>query len=190
MWLENLKELKQRSKKTYKDISVGTGIPAKTIERIFNGYTESPTIGSLIPIISFLGGNFSEVFADTQAVVGNATVTELQENIEVANAEKDLVLAVGSKHGFDVDKFEENNIEAKKSKLVNAPVVDGCIGYLECKVIDEPEMQKKYDIVMVEIVAAYADEQAFDGQKYTLNSELTTIHHLADDKLVATGNII
>lgn len=107
-----------------------------------------------------------------------------------SNKQKDLVLAVGSKHGFDVNKFEENNIEAKKSKLVNAPVVDGCIGYLECKVIDEPEMQKKYDIVMVEIVAAYADEQAFDGQKYTLNSELTTIHHLADDKLVATGNII
>ena len=93
MWLENLKALKERSKKTYKDISVGTGIPPKTIERIFNGSTESPTIGSLIPIINFLNGNFTEIFADTQAVVGNATVTELQENVEVANAEKDLVLA-------------------------------------------------------------------------------------------------
>lgn len=114
---------------------------------------------------------------------------ELVINIP-SNKQKDLVLAVGSKHGFDVNKFEENNIEAKKSKLVNAPIVDGCIGYLECRVIDEPEMMKKYDIVMVEILKAYANEQAFDGQKYTLTSDLTTIHHLADDKLVATGDII
>lgn len=93
MWLENLKELKQKSKKTYKDINIGTRIPTKTIERIFNGTTESPTINTLIPIISFLGGNFSEVFADTQAVVGNTTVTELEEVVEEVKAEKNLVVS-------------------------------------------------------------------------------------------------
>lgn len=93
MWLENLKELKQKSKMTYKDISAGTRIPPKTIERIFNGATESPTINTLIPIISFLNGNFSEVFADTQAVVGNTTVTELEEVVEEVKAAKNLVVS-------------------------------------------------------------------------------------------------
>lgn len=125
MWLENLKELKQKSKKTYKDISVGTGIPTKTIERIFNGYTESPTIGSLIPIISFLGGNFSEVFADTQAVVGNTTVTELQENVnelqenvEVVESEKDLLSAENKILQDKVCNLEKE-IELLKTKLMH-----------------------------------------------------------------------
>jgi transcriptional regulator with XRE-family HTH domain len=125
MWLENLKELKQKSKKTYKDINVGTRIPTKTIERIFNGTTESPTINTLIPIISFLGGNFSEVFADTQAVVGNTTVTELQENVnelqenvEVAISENDL-LSAENKILQDKVSTLEKEIELLKMKLMH-----------------------------------------------------------------------
>lgn len=116
MWLENLKELKQKSKKTYKDINVGTRIPTKTIERIFNGATESPTIGTLIPIISFLGGNFSEVFADTQAVVGNTTVTELEEVVEEVKAEKNLVV---SDYELLLEKYNglEKELERTKTEL-------------------------------------------------------------------------
>jgi transcriptional regulator with XRE-family HTH domain len=116
MWLENLKELKQKSKMTYKDISAGTRIPPKTIERIFNGYTESPTINTLIPIISFLGGNFSEVFADTQAVVGNATVTELEGVVEEVKAEKNLVV---SDYELLLDKYSnlEKELERTKTEL-------------------------------------------------------------------------
>ena len=118
MWLENLKELKQKSKKTYKDINVGTRIPTKTIERIFNGTTESPTINTLIPIISFLGGNFSEVFADTQAVVGNTTVAELQESVEVVESEKDLLMAENKILQDKVSTLEKEN-ELLKMKLMH-----------------------------------------------------------------------
>lgn len=118
MWLENLKELKQKSKKTYKDINVGTRIPTKTIERIFNGTTESPTINTLIPIISFLGGNFSEVFADTQAVVGNTTVAELQESVEVVESEKDLLIAENKILQDKVSTLEKEN-ELLKMKLMH-----------------------------------------------------------------------
>ena len=118
MWLENLKELKQKSKKTYKDINVGTRIPTKTIERIFNGTTESPTINTLIPIISFLGGNFSEVFADTQAVVGNTTVAELQESVEVVESEKDLLIAENKILQAKVSTLEKEN-ELLKMKLMH-----------------------------------------------------------------------
>ena len=110
---------------SYKDISVGTGIPPKTIERIFNGSTESPTIGSLIPIINFLNGNFTEIFADTQAVVGNTTVTELQENVtelqenvEVAISKNDL-LSAENKILQDKVSTLEKEIELLKTKLMH-----------------------------------------------------------------------
>lgn len=118
MWLENLKELKQKSKMTYKDINAGTHIPTKTIERIFNGSTESPTINTLIPIISFLNGNFSEVFADTQAIVGNTTVAELQESVEVVNTENDLLVAENKILQDKVSTLEKEN-ELLKMKLMH-----------------------------------------------------------------------
>lgn len=93
MWLKNLKELKEQTKMSTRQISEKTNMPEKTIARVFSGHTEAPTITTLIPIINALGGDFTEIFADTQAVVSNTTVTELQESVEVVNAEKDLLLA-------------------------------------------------------------------------------------------------
>lgn len=48
---------------------------------------------TLIPIVNALGGSLDDIFADTKVVVATETVAELQENVEVANAKKDLVLA-------------------------------------------------------------------------------------------------
>ena len=93
MWLENLKELKKQTKMSIKQIVEKTSLPERTVSRIFSGDTENPTITTLIPIISALGGSFNEIFADTQAIVGNNTTSELKENVEVAKAELDLVVA-------------------------------------------------------------------------------------------------
>ena len=93
MWLENLKELKKQTKMSIKQIVEKTSLPERTVSRIFSGDTENPTITTLIPIISALGGSFNEIFADTQAIVGNNTTSKLKENVEVAKAELDLVVA-------------------------------------------------------------------------------------------------
>ena len=116
MWLENLKELKQKSKKSCREIAVGTNMPEKTISRIFSGTTESPTISTLIPIINFLHGDFTEIFADTQAVVGNTTVTELEEVVEEVKAEKNLVV---SDYELLLDKYNglEKELERTKTEL-------------------------------------------------------------------------
>lgn len=93
MWLENLKELKKKTNMSVKMIAEKTLLPERSIARIFNGETENPTITTLIPIITALNGSFNEVFADTQVVIGNNTTAVLQENVEVVQAEKDLVVA-------------------------------------------------------------------------------------------------
>lgn len=93
MWLDNLKELKKKSGMSSKQISEGTLMPERTICRIFNGETSNPTITTLIPIIKFLGGSLSEIFADTMAIVGDETLATLQEDKDVISAERDALIA-------------------------------------------------------------------------------------------------
>ena len=93
MWLDNLKELKKKSGMSSKQIAEGTLMPERTICRIFNGETPNPTITTLIPIIKFLGGSISEIFADTKAIVGDETLATLQKDKDVITAERDDLIA-------------------------------------------------------------------------------------------------
>ena len=93
MWLEKLIELKKKSGMSSEQIAKGTMMPKRTITRIFHGETHYPTIATLIPIVNFLGGSLDEIFADTGAVVGNKTLSELQEKIDVLTTERDSILS-------------------------------------------------------------------------------------------------
>lgn len=93
MWLDNLKELKKKSGMSSKQIAEGTLMPERTICRIFNGETSNPTITTLIPIIKFLGGSISEIFADTKAIVGDQNLAALQESVLTLTNERDSAIA-------------------------------------------------------------------------------------------------
>ena len=107
MWLENINELKKKSKLSIGDIAKGTLLPERTIARIFSGETENPTITSLIPIIRFLKGSLDEVFADTSAVVGSKNLVELQNDLQVMQADKERLIA-------------ENTVLLNKVSVLNA----------------------------------------------------------------------
>ena len=91
-WLNNLIALKEKEGKNYKQIADGTHQPERTIIRIFKGETENPTITTLIPIISYLGGNLSEIFADTCAIVGSTNLSALQEELNTLKADYDILI--------------------------------------------------------------------------------------------------
>ena len=107
MWLENLKELKEKSKMSISDIAKGTLMSERTIIRIFNGETENPTITSLLPIIKFLKGSFDDVFGDTSAYVGSKSIVELQNTLQSVQADKEHLIA-------------ENTILLNKIGVLNA----------------------------------------------------------------------
>lgn len=92
-WLDNLKELKKNANAKSCAIAAGTGLPERTVVRIFNGETDNPSISTLIPIVNFLGGSLDELFADTKAVVGNKNLAVLQERLDIVTAERDLIIA-------------------------------------------------------------------------------------------------
>ena len=93
MWLQNLQELKKRSGKTTKQLAIETNLPERTLNRILTGETEHPQIDTLFVVVTALGGNLNDIFADTNVVVATETLVEVKETAEVIEAERDLVRA-------------------------------------------------------------------------------------------------
>lgn len=66
--------------------------------------------------------------------------------------------------------------------------MDGCIAYLECKVISEPHNQQCYDLFIGEVVAAEADEEVFvDGRWHFDDEAKRSLHYIAGGAFFATG---
>ena len=93
MWLENLKDLRERSGKSYKQLSDATKIPESTIKRIFAGTTDDPYISTISKIVTALGGSLDSVLSDTNAVIAPVSVVEVKEEAEAIKAENDVVAA-------------------------------------------------------------------------------------------------
>lgn len=92
MWLDRLNELKERTGMTIPQIAKATEMSERTIKRILSG-EKSPYLTNVIPIIHALGGSCGEIFEDTKAVVGNENLATLQEKLDIATAELDLIKA-------------------------------------------------------------------------------------------------
>jgi transcriptional regulator with XRE-family HTH domain len=87
MWLDNLKELRKSTGMSYKQIAEKTNLPERTVARIFSGDTDNPYVDTLHRIVSVLGGSLDSILADSKAVVGNANLSVLQEDIDRLNSE-------------------------------------------------------------------------------------------------------
>ena len=116
MWLDKLIELKKKAGMSSEQIAKGTMMPKRTISRIFHGETEHPTIATLIPIVNFLGGSLDEIFADTGAVVGNKSLSELQERVDLLVSERDSIIA---ENAVLKDKINTLTDELLKTQLAH-----------------------------------------------------------------------
>ena len=109
-------------------------------------------------------------------------------------AQIDTVQKVGTSSGrdlHDTDKFAEYGLETFPAKEIAVPLLKGCVGWLECKIIPEPHNQNTYDLFIAEVVAAYADERVFsDGHwHFEGRDDLRTIHHVAGGSFFASGEV-
>lgn len=100
----------------------------------------------------------------------------------------DLCYAVGSHSGRDGCKFERFQIATSSATTVAAPLIDGCAAFLECRVVNEPEMAERYDLFVLECTAAFADDSLWrDGSWQFANGGPRTIHHEKGGRFFATG---
>ncbi|HWP18240.1 MAG TPA: flavin reductase family protein [Burkholderiaceae bacterium] len=104
-------------------------------------------------------------------------------------AQADIVLAVGSATGREVDKFERLGLRSTDGRRVDAPLIEGCVGWMECRLVPEPHVQQAYDLFIAEVVAAWADERAFGQGRWheELPDALRTLHYVAGGRFFAIG---
>jgi len=98
------------------------------------------------------------------------------------------VLAVGSHSGREGDKFVAFGINTVPAEKVSAPLIAGCVAWLECRIIPEVHNQQSYDLFVAEVVAAWADERVFrDGRWHFAKEEWRTLHYLSGDRFLVSG---
>jgi len=99
-----------------------------------------------------------------------------------------LTLQVGSTSGREVDKFAAFNAGAWTGEQVGAPLLDGCLAWLECRVLPEPHIQDTYDLFLGEVVAAWADPAVFaDGHWNMAAGGKKSIHYVAGGHFFEIG---
>lgn len=105
-------------------------------------------------------------------------------------AQLEAVYAVGSVSGYDADKWALSGLRPVPASKVAAPLVDGCVAWLECRVLPEEGIQRKYDLFVAEVVAAWADDVAWDAKENAWrfpDDAHRTVHHLAGGVFFLTG---
>ncbi|MES2547587.1 MAG: flavin reductase family protein [Pseudomonadota bacterium] len=115
-------------------------------------------------------------------------------------AQAEMVVRVGSSSGRELldqsksDKFSAFNLPSFAASKIKAPLLTGCVAWLECHIISEPHIQATYDLFLAEIVAAWADDRVFsngrwhfDGEDQEALDKLRTIHHIAGGNFMAIG---
>lgn len=103
-------------------------------------------------------------------------------------AQVDLVSGVGQHSGRDMDKFAHYGIATAAASQVQAPLVEGCLAWLECRIYPEPHNQQTYDLFLAEVVAAWAEDWAFkDGHWQDLPPEHRALHHLGGGNFLTSG---
>lgn len=99
-----------------------------------------------------------------------------------------LTLAVGSESGREIDKFATHGIAWTPGERTGAPLVEGCLGWLECRLIPEPHIQQAYDLFLGEVVGAWADPTVFtDGHWHMEEGGKRSIHYVAGGHFFETG---
>ncbi|MFT3761694.1 MAG: flavin reductase family protein [Pseudoxanthomonas sp.] len=72
------------------------------------------------------------------------------------------VVAIGNCHGDAVDKFAEFALATRPARVVGAPLIEGCIANLECRVVDT-RMVNRYNLFVLEVVKAWHEPALRDA---------------------------
>lgn len=107
----------------------------------------------------------------------------------------DLTQALGSSSGLTLteqqgmDKFAAYGLQAFKGDVIDAPLLEGCAAWLECRLLPEAAIQQSYDLFLGEVVAAHADTRVFNAGRWHFEGHdaLRTIHHVAGGHFIVDG---
>lgn len=104
---------------------------------------------------------------------------EFAINIPTKKMEKTIWIC-GSKTGRKVDKFKEAGLKKIKAQKISAPLIDGCAGFIECKLVQTIDAGECYGFLS-EVLLSTVNEELFKKKMWV---EDTIPMHLGGKKLV------
>lgn len=113
-------------------------------------------------------------------------------------AQAALTEALGSSSGQalhaqeGIDKFEAYGLRVFAGAVAQASLIEGCVAWLECRLLPEPAIQERYDLFLGEVVAAYADARVFSAGRWHFEGQdaLRTLHHVAGGHFLLAGEAL
>lgn len=113
-------------------------------------------------------------------------------------AQLDLVDALGNVSGADEDalggrdKFDAFGLATFAGSATGAPLLEGCVAWLECRLLPEPPIQQRYDLFLGEVIAAQADPRVFSAGRWHFDGhdDLRTLHHVAGGHFIVDGEAV
>jgi len=107
-------------------------------------------------------------------------------------AQAELTRTVGSESGREhPDKLQRCGVRFAPGPATGAPLVEGCIAQLECRVLPATQhVAGPHDLILAEVVAAWADARVFSGGRWHFEDApdgLRSLHHVAGGFFYAIG---
>lgn len=93
MLSERIKELKKEKNLSTKDIVRLSNLPERTVIRVLNGETKTPYADTLLGFCKALDVSLAELLGDSDLVVGNKNLKQLQDKLDIVTSELEIVKA-------------------------------------------------------------------------------------------------
>ncbi|MEI9689323.1 flavin reductase family protein [Kosakonia cowanii] len=104
-------------------------------------------------------------------------------------SQMEVVLYAGE-HSYKDHPDKNNKIPTFYQEDFDIPLVEGCAGWLVCKVIPNTAYEQQHNLFMGEIVGAWSDDRVFRNGHWIFDEapdELRTIHYVAGGQFYAIG---
>ncbi|MET0517524.1 MAG: flavin reductase family protein [Burkholderiaceae bacterium] len=107
-------------------------------------------------------------------------------------AQMEMVVGVGRTSGRELDKFARHDLQTAAASRVQAPLIEGCLAWLECRIYPEPHNEQAYDLFLAEVVAAWAEDWAFADGHWRDQAEPArrALHHLGGGQFLTSSGAI
>ena len=113
-WVINLRELRVKTGKSYACIAKEIDVSEKSVTRVFSGEAKNPGVDLIRRIIHALNGTWSEVFAESGAVIGGQDLATAQAEIARLTTENALLTS-----SLNIEKLDNSVLKDKVTALEN-----------------------------------------------------------------------
>jgi flavin reductase (DIM6/NTAB) family NADH-FMN oxidoreductase RutF len=154
--------------------------PVTLISTIYHDQPNLMTAGWLLPLS--LSPTYVGVAVQPSRLTHEFITKSEAFAINIPNI--DLISAVhtcGMTSGRETDKFTATDLTPAEAQEIEAPLVEQCVGHIECGVVDRIALGD-HDLFVGRVLAVSADEEAFTS---TWNPETDAgqlLHHLGGDR--------